>query len=602
MSLFGNFQLALLNCLTGESVVASKWPFIVGSGEACDAVVNDPDVDSQHCEIALLGSDYTILKAGPSRLLLNGAEEDRTPLVKEKDYSLQVGRSLFVFRLTKNPQKWISSVGINEWCVQHKQSGHTVGPFRAPKVADHIANGTTEFEHVVFLRGAAAGFFSESVSELFSSLAEPEEHSNFVPKPLSASEEVEEAELTGEHGALTCPTCWLKFDPGDVKYVAVHEKLKGDPLLGEGEMKRFRATRFSDSGVALDPMGIPTMDIACPHCHRKLPPDFIDLKHHIISIVGAPTSGKSYFLSVFTQVIQKTLFRHFGAAFVDADPSSNAALTMMRDTLFGAATPEQARLAKTDLEGDMYEQLTRHGRKVFLPKPFIFNVQPHDDSSASRAFIFYDNAGEHFQPGIDQTKQPGTQHLAASAGVIFLFDPAYNKEFRRRLPEHHDPQLKVAGHADIQDTILAEARVLVKKVLGLDAREKVNTPLAFVVGKLDVWRELIDGDDLAYPIAENSLDMAAIDENSDTVRSLMMEICPQVIASAEAMSATVKYFPVSSFGCSPDVLGHDDKGTPILSPDPGKINPILVEMPVLWLLSRIEPHLIPLREPAEAQT
>jgi hypothetical protein len=89
------------------------------------------------------------------------------------------------------------------------------------------------------------------------------------------------------------------------------------------------------------------------------------------------------------------------------------------------------------------------------------------------------------------------------------------------------------------------------------------------------------------------LDLQAIDENSATVRRLMLEVCPSVVAGAEAMSNNVKYFPVSSFGCSPEILGYDDKGIPILGPDPAKISPILVEMPILWLLSRIEPHLVP---------
>jgi hypothetical protein len=65
-----------------------------------------------------------------------------------------------------------------------------------------------------------------------------------------------------------CKLLSVKFDPGDVKHVAVHEKLKGDKILGEGEMMRFSANRFADSGVALDPMGIPAIDKACPHCHH----------------------------------------------------------------------------------------------------------------------------------------------------------------------------------------------------------------------------------------------------------------------------------------------------------------------------------------------
>lgn len=593
MKFLSESRLAVINCLTGEDVTASKWPFIFGSGEACDVVVDGFQTESQHCEIAPVGKKYAIRSLGVSLLRLNGAEVSHGELVKDKDYSLQVGESLFVLRLSKNPDKWTKSVRLNDWFVQHKDTGATTGPFAASQIAEQISNGASDFEHVVFLRGTTVGFFSESVAPIFQALAAPKELPTDSVRPHSDNEEDEDQTGRGQYGSLTCPTCWLKFDPGDVKHVAVHEKLKGDKMLGEGEMMRFSANSFTDSGVALDPMGIPTMDKACPHCHRKLPPGFIDIKHHIISIVGAPTSGKSYFLSVFTETIEKTLFQHFDAAFVDADPAANARLTEMRDTLFGAATPEQARLTKTDLEGDMYDEVPRFGRMVKLPKPFVFNVKPTRDTNATRAFIFYDNAGEHFQPGINQTTQPGVQHLAASSGIVFLFDPAYSREFRRRLPNHDDPQLKVVGHADLQSSILSQANVLVRAITGIDSRAKLDTPVAIVVGKFDLWRELIPSNDLAYPIVDSALDLTAIDKNSATVRKLMLEISPAVVAGAEAMSSNVKYFPVSSFGCSPEVLGRDANGIPILGPDPAKINPILVEMPILWLLSRIEPHLVP---------
>jgi hypothetical protein len=296
-------------------------------------------------------------------------------------------------------------------------------------------------------------------------------------------------------------------------------------------------------------------------------------------------------------MLEKTLFKHYSTAFVDADPSSNATLTTMRDTLFGSATAQQAQLAKTALAGDMYERLTRHGRKVLLPKPFIFNVVPQNGDAAAKALIFYDNAGEQFQPGEDLNDSPGTLHLAASSGIIFLFDPTYSKEFRSRLPAHHDPQLKIAGHADIQSTILAEAKVRVKKVLGLNATAKLDTPLAVVVGKFDVWRELVASDSLAQPLVDDKFDQNAVDENSQLVRDLMLEVCPQIVAGAEAISNKVRYFPVSSFGCSPEIIGYakDPLGReiPVLSPDPAKIQPILVEIPVLWILSQIEADLIP---------
>jgi len=596
MNLFGEPKLAVYNCLTGEMATAAKWPFIIGGGGACDMVLDAPGCD---CEIAPSGRAYVFsVRSGSSSILLSGAEASEALLKKDANYSLKVGDHLLVFRLTRDPEKWLRSLDTTRWIVHHIPSKKESGPHSQKEVASYLPDVGADgrFETAVFLEGAKVGFFVESVRQIFGVPAAAQGEKRSSEELIQQTNDDEEELPSGDSGSLTCPTCWKNFDPGDVKHVAVHEKLKSDPILGSSEMKRFRATRYNDHGVALDPMGIPTMDIACPHCHLKLPPDFLDIEHHIISIVGAPTSGKSYFLSILTHMLKRTFFKHFGAAFVDADPSANAALTVMRDTLFGAATPAEARLAKTSLEGDMYVRTRRHGRSVMLPKPFIFNIQPEDNGRPAKALTFYDNAGEHFQPNIDQTESPGTLHLAAAAGIIFLFDPVFSTEFRARLTGHHDPQFQFS-HADIQDTILAEAKVRVKKVLGLGASAKLKTPLAVVVGKLDVWRDLLRDDSLAQPIVGNEFDQNAVDENSDVVRRLMMDVCPQVVAGAEAISENVKYFPVSSFGCSPEIIGYStDAGgrkTPQIGPNPSNISPILVEIPVLWILSQIVPQLVP---------
>ena len=72
-----------------------------------------------------------------------------------------------------------------------------------------------------------------------------------TPSPPSA---IPNPNLEGEH---TCPVCWLRFDGGDIMHIAVHDSLRGDPLLGEDAQQRFLATRFNNAGQALDAMGLP---------------------------------------------------------------------------------------------------------------------------------------------------------------------------------------------------------------------------------------------------------------------------------------------------------------------------------------------------------
>ena len=76
-------------------------------------------------------------------------------------------------------------------------------------------------------------------------------------------------------GDLTCPVCWLRFDAGDIMHIAVHDSLRGDPLLGEDAQQRFLATRFNNAGQALDAMSLPSSEIACPHCRKNYPQVFL---------------------------------------------------------------------------------------------------------------------------------------------------------------------------------------------------------------------------------------------------------------------------------------------------------------------------------------
>ena len=127
-------------------------------------------------------------------------------------------------------------------------------------------------------------------------------------------------------------------------------------MLGQDEMLSFLPTSFTEDGVAIDPAGMPAPDVACPHCRRKLPPNYLELDRRIFSIVGAPSAGKSYYLSALISMLQGSLYKNFGIVLKDLDPSGNMLLTQMKNSLFSAKRPEDAILAKTALEGKMYER------------------------------------------------------------------------------------------------------------------------------------------------------------------------------------------------------------------------------------------------------
>jgi hypothetical protein len=107
------------------------------------------------------------------------------------------------------------------------------------------------------------------------------------------------------------------------------------------------------------------------------------------------------------------------------------------------------------------------------------------------------------------------------------------------------------------------------------------------VGKCDVWLQLLNGKPLLEPLQDGSLDKAAIEENSAVVRELMNRLCPPVVANAEALSTNVTFFAASSFGHTPLKIGPGE-----YVPDPSRLQPVHVEVPLLWILSQIYPSLL----------
>lgn len=590
MSLLGKAHWGVLDCLTGKFTRVDKLPFEFGAADGVDLRLEGRGVAEKHCAISpRRGEGLSLVKRdADAELLVNGVPAEAEPLALDTDYSVKIGCHLLAVRGARDLEAWREGFDPKQWLLFDAQSGAPQGPMSPQELCRFARENALPPETIAAPRGLAMGFYLRQVVEVFEPLLRPAAPVEPPPRlALSAAGQAQDAPIASADGALTCPVCWLRFELGDLMHVAVHDSLRGDPMLGEDAQQRFHATRFNNLGQALDAFGLPCPDLACPHCRRVLPPGFTEIPHHILSMVGDQSAGKSYYLSVLVKLLPVRLYEKFGVVFQDSDPAGNALLNDMKKSLFSAQSPEQARLVKTQLEGIMYERLPRYGRTVALPRPFVFSLVAPADATRRLALIFYDNAGEHFQPGRDSADSPGAQHVASSSGIMFLFDPFNNPEFRQRIADHPDPQVE-KPIVDQQDVILSELRVRLQRLLKLGVTEAVRTPLAVLIGKCDAWIHLLGPTPFKDPACGATLDCDALDYNSRVVRELMLDICPTIVANAETVSETVRYFPVSSFGHAPVRIGPGE-----YVPDPRRLKPLLVEIPPLWILSRINPGLVP---------
>ncbi len=566
--------ISLVACETGNIESFTKFPIVLGGDDGLLREASPFPFLSISREKD--GSFFMTPLNSEANLKINGVKISAAAMLSDAA-TLQINDKLFY--IIKSPEilERARAMDVSKWLVFYSETGRIEDEVPYARLKQSVlARGLSGVGIAICPKNFDIGFMFSSV---FSDADENVEMSSLIPMLSENSE------------AVTCPLCWLKFDIGDAMSIAVHESLRGDPILGNDEMLRFLPTSFNDDGVPLDPAGMPAPDIACPHCRKKLPPNYLELDRKIFSIVGAPSAGKSYYLSTLIRQLQNSLYQNFDIILKDLDPTGNMLLTQMKNSLFSAKRPEDAILAKTALEGLMYERYPRFGKMVALPKPMTYSLSKNGQVGTS--LIFYDNAGEHFEPGLDIEESPGAMHVASSSGIFFLIDPAANRNFKIAIGDHPDPQLTIDGRLDQQDTILSEMEIRIKRILAIEPSKKIDTPLAILIGKCDIWQNLLE-QKLGNPIENGCLDLATIDKNSEILRRFLSKIDPSIAASAESVSTKTRFFAVSSLGHSPQMLTEGMCAGKI-APIPSKINPIDVEIPVIWTLSQCT-DLIPITD------
>jgi hypothetical protein len=619
-----------VDCVGMQRFDISDFPCVVGAAGSC------------HLNRAKNGS-VSIHKTNPdAEILLNGVPMNAPQLLETgSDYSVKVGTQFLLLRGDADLDAWIRSMNFQRWIVQDLAAGQVIGSVSFAELPHFVAQrGLKGADVITTIEGARQAFYLKDVvpATAFADAAParnaeqpnlnhvpvppergpepgpspsiPEEprgdvhHDEPMPQQAFPSEpeypEEDANPINTVSGEFTCPHCWQHFDRGDVMWIAKHPSLR-DPDLGEDFPLRFFPTSFDELGRAVDGMGVRCSDMACPNCKSRLPPQFLDLDTHIISIVGAPSAGKSYFLTSMINELEESLPRHFGLAFKDSDASGNAIVSDMRAKLFSdSSNPAEIALDKTVPGGEMFKSWERDGRQMKLPKPFTYLVSPFAaDAGINQTLhlVFYDNAGEQFEPAErsesgESSDLDSTQHLASSKAILFLYDPASNVRFRRMLSEKMDPQLRDEKFLKLnrQDNIIAEMRNRIMTELNVDANDRIETPLLMLIGKCDLWAELIEAP-FENPISEKGIDFAIVDRNSAKVREFLLQTSPGVVANAESISQTVVYFPVSPIGHSPQKFVPPGESDERIGPVPGMVNPLFPEVPVIWTLAKMHPEM-----------
>lgn len=400
---------------------------------------------------------------------------------------------------------------------------------------------------------------------------------------------------------LVCPVCAYRFPPEDI--LGIGSRL-GDPVAGPEALRRFRPSRFTAECRVVDPLGAIVEGLACPRCHMEIPRAHLDMLAVVVSMVGAPASGKSHLLAAMTSQLRR-LASTANLLFTDADPRGNAVLHGYEDRLFFArddATPVE--IAKTQLHGaDLYQEVLLNGSPQRFPRPFQFLVSAapqhprHGDADLRRILVCYDTAGEHFQPAYRDQGLSVTENLGRSACTLVVIDPTQEPQAARAMAAAgiDTSSQRLSTTAIRQDVICAEMAWRVRRSLNLPAHARDDRPLVLAVSKADIWGRLIGWDGASEPVSVMGglprLDLARLRETSDRLRTWLAPLAPQIVATIEGLSARVLWLPVSSLGASPSQV-QDAAGQVFWGIRPRDVAPRWASVPLLWALHQRLPGLI----------
>ena len=407
-----------------------------------------------------------------------------------------------------------------------------------------------------------------------------------------------------------CPHCRHIFEAADVLSIAEHPKLFEDAVAGANASHRFLASRFTPEGDAIDPLGGVCRKYACPRCHLEIPRAALEIEPLFSSIVGAPGSGKSYFLATMTWQLRKQL-PDLGWTLMDADVASNERLRASEQKLFLNSQREQpVALAKTaETSRELYSEVTIDGAPIRLPKPFQFLLKPKYSHGPSRYVILYDNAGEHFLPNRgDSLQEPMTEHLAHSRANLFLLDPTQDPRLRM-ICDSGDPQL-ISGPRGKgfntetigQEGVLAEMDSRIRQVKRMNSTNASHIPLIIILSKADLLRRYLNDSLDREPLRRSAsgrwcLDVDRVKSTSRLCRDLLSERMPEFVSTAEQIARRVLYIPVSALGGSPEPMpetegaARNDQAKWGIRPD--AINPAWVTVPFLCALQHLAPDDFP---------
>lgn len=299
----------------------------------------------------------------------------------------------------------------------------------------------------------------------------------------------------------------------------------------------------------------------CPICHDELAEDGANVPHKVIALFGSSQSGKTCYLASALREFPNALNRFEYSGSVSGDRSRDLErklLPLFTENLLPTRTPEQQ------------------------TKPIEFRLTA--SNLAPCAMDIFDCGGEAVRSR--SQIQFNVKQARIAKGFAFMIDPFQLEGLRK--------QLQALGVAlppyqyDALPSSTLNRLIESFEGWGMSPGGMIQAPFAFVVSKLDVWRETIDPkESVRRPSSAikstssnfNSaqLDYSTLENESSTIKNKLREWDLGLSTLIEQRFERYMFFAVSALGASP-VGGN--MTVPVV--------PNRVELPLLWLANETE--------------
>jgi hypothetical protein len=315
----------------------------------------------------------------------------------------------------------------------------------------------------------------------------------------------------------------------------------------------------------IDRKGNETRTRLCPYCHNDLPNSAGRAPSNIISIIGASQVGKSVYMTMLIDTLQRVTAQNFNASCLHINKEIGE--RFKRDFLHPIKKTGQA-LAATQLE---------HQPPLIYELEFKNERGQIDKTRPPLLLVFFDIAGEAMKD--PEYLEFEARHITNSKGLLFLIDPLQFSSIR--------DIIKLNVNTEKEDfTKVEEDNVdIVVNLRQVFRGGKSETPTAIVMTKSDMLKKIASHE--SEYIRDNSnifssfqhrnvLNLNEFYNIDGEVKRFIDRVDPQFKSAVDVTFLDTAYFAVSALGKNPEK--GEIKGEP---------NPIRIDEPFLWLLYKL---------------